>query len=196
MPKQKKDSQFSLNELTRELENSGLMNTYRENAVKLQPSYFFNPWGIHGVLHAKRVLFLSLILAHINKLSLDDVNVLVQASLYHDIGRTGDGVCYEHGRNSFRKMTSQGLVKMVGLEDEGILQFVVENHCIKDAAAIKGISNYRLSNHDRAIHLFKLFKDCDNLDRVRLGDLDVRHLRNQHSPGLVKVAGQLLVELR
>ncbi|MHB8132284.1 MAG: hypothetical protein ACYDEX_25300 [Mobilitalea sp.] len=47
----------------------------------------------------------------------------------------------------------------------------------------------------RSIELLKIFKDCDNLDRVRLGDLDVRYLRNQYSAKLVSVADRLLREI-
>lgn len=39
----------------------------------------------------------------------------------------------------------------------------------------------KLLDYDRTIRLFKIFKDYDNLDRVRLGDLNV-------GPGMVGMA--------
>lgn len=177
------------------LERRGLMDIYRIQSDHLSPAYFLEPFGIHGVLHAKRVLLLSLILSHLNNLRESDVDSLVQASLYHDIGRTHNGTCYEHGIKSYEKMNELGLVKVNG-ESAKILKFVVENHCIQDAVAFENVEDYQFEDQDRALELFKIFKDCDNLDRVRLGDLDVNYLRNEFSPRLVHVAEQLLRDVR
>lgn len=41
-------------------------------------------------------------------------------------------------------------------------------------------------------NLYECFKDCDALDRVRLGDLDVSYLRKEESKERVALAHQLL----
>jgi hypothetical protein len=177
------------------LEELGYMNIYRTKSREIAPSYFIEPWGIHGVRHAKRVLMLSLILSYLNKLNFSDTDILVQASLYHDIGRTHNGVCYEHGYKSYKKMLKIGLVKNDGSESTSILKFIVENHCVQDADALKNAKDYHFTDEGRAIGLLKIFKDSDGLDRVRLGDLNVRYLRNEFSAKLVGVAEQLLKDI-
>ena len=44
---------------------------------------------------------------------------------------------------------------------------------------------------DRALRLAKLFKDSDGLDRVRLGDLKTKFLRNKFTHDLVDFARDL-----
>lgn len=187
--------QASFEKLMAGLEAKGLMQIYRVRSGELQPPYFKDPFGIHGIAHARRVLILSLILACLNNLNGEDMEILILASLYHDIGRTHNGTCFDHGRNSFIKMAGLGLAGTERGEDTEILRYVIENHCIDDREGYRSAGKYHFSDKNRAVELLKLFKDCDNLDRVRLGDLNTGYLRNSYSPGLVKVAGRLLKEI-
>jgi hypothetical protein len=138
---------------------------------------------------------LSLILSYLNKLVFGDIEILAQASLYHDIGRIHNGVCYEHGYKSYRKMQELDLVKADGIENIKILKFIVENHCVQDTDALNNAKDYHFTDETRALRLFQIFKDSDGLDRVRLGDLNVRYLRNEFSAKLVGVAEQLLKDI-
>ncbi|TEB11763.1 hypothetical protein Psfp_03892 [Pelotomaculum sp. FP] len=138
---------------------------------------------------------MSLVLAYFNNLIYENVNILAYASIYHDIGRTDNGVCTEHGRESFKKIKEYRLVK-VNNENEEILKYIVENHCISDSLAFSSLKNYQIENNDRAILLLKILKDSDNLDRVRLGDLDISYLRCNYSNKLVYLANQLLRYIR
>lgn len=184
--------QLNLTNIIANLEKNNLLDLFKINQSKLEPSLFFDPWGIHGLFHAKRVLFLVIVLSDLNNLSSkDDINILVNAALYHDIGRTDNGVCYEHGAKSIKKIEDLKLIQL-SLEDEKILKYIIKNHCINDSVCIRNVEDYKIENRDRAIKLLKIFKDCDNLDRVRLGDLDTNYLRNKYSLKLVKVAQQLL----
>jgi hypothetical protein len=187
--------QIVFDDIVDSLEDRGLMDIYRTNAGGLAPSFFFEPLGIHGIVHAKRVLLLNLILVNYYNLTGNDRDILVQASLYHDIGRTGNQAYCEHGRQSFNKMSRLSLIKVLG-EDADILKYIVENHCIDDTIAIKEAESYEFADKARAIRLLKFFKDCDSLDRVRLGNLDIKYLRNEYSTRLVQVAEQLLREVK
>lgn len=187
--------QAGFDDLMARLEEKGLMEIYRVRSGEILPPYFSDPYGIHGIAHARRVLMLSLILASLNNLSREDMEILILASFYHDIGRTHNGTCFEHGRKSFIKMAGLGLAGAERGEDSEILRYVIENHCVDDREGYQSAGKYHFGNKDRAIGLLKLFKDCDNLDRVRLGDLNTSYLRNRHSPGLVKVAERLLREI-
>lgn len=160
------------------------------------PPLFHNPGGIHGVPHARRVLLLSLMLSHLHNLGPEDVHLLAQAAKYHDIGRTHDNTCLIHGKASYRKMTGMGLIDVQTQDDQVLLRLIVESHCIGDREALAGISTYGVRDPERARTLLTIFKDADGLDRVRLGDLDPRYLRNPFARRLVPVSNDLLKLIR
>lgn len=177
------------------LDSKGYIDTYYNQANDDKfPSYFTNPHSIHGVLHAKRVLLMSLALSHLNNLNKADTDILAKASLYHDIGRTHDGVCYEHGKESIQKALKLGLIDGEINEENEILRYVVVNHCLHDNMA-ESMDKYFIADRERAIKLLKLFKDSDGLDRVRINDLNVKYLRCPVSRDLVPFAKYLLKEI-
>lgn len=190
----KKFEQVNFTDITGVLEEKGFMEIYKRNTGEnsLPPSYFKDPWGVHGVRHARRVLLLNLVLSYFNNLAEREIDLLVMASLYHDIGRVHNGKCQIHGKQSYLKMNDFGLIKVRSGENQGILKFIVENHCVNDKIALSEIKNYQVGDQDRAVKLFNIFKDSDGLDRVRLGDFNTRYLRNPFSPGLVTLANYLL----
>jgi len=178
------------------LQSKGYTDTYCNHAFDNEfSSYFLRPHSIHGVLHAKRVLLLSLALSHLNELNEVDTGILTKASLYHDIGRINDGVCYEHGRNSIKKALELGLIDGEVNEENEILRYIIVNHCLRDNMA-KSMDKYSITDRERAMGLLKLFKDSDGLDRVRIDDLDVKYLRHPVSRELVPLAEYLLKEIR
>ncbi|HPZ43296.1 MAG TPA: hypothetical protein PL078_04750 [Bacillota bacterium] len=178
------------------LQSKGYLATFYDHAFDDKyPSYFFNPNSIHGVLHAKRVLLLSLALSYLNGLNKTDTGILAKASLYHDIGRTHDGVCSEHGRKSFQKAIGLGLIEGEVNENNEVLRYVIVNHCLDDNLA-ESLDGYLIDNRERAVRLLKLFKDSDGLDRVRINDLDAEYLRYPVSRKLVSFAEHLLREIR
>lgn len=180
-------------DLADKLEEIGFMDIYRNQTKKLAPSYFINnPHGIHGIQHAKRVLILSLIFSYLNKLSLSDTEILINAALYHDIGRCHEGVCLEHGILSYKRMEELDLISISGDENTKILKYIVENHCLQDDIAYSNAEGYEFKDQEKAVELLKILKDSDGLDRVRIGDLDVGYLRNEYSARLVTLAQQLL----
>ena len=82
------EKQLDLKDAAALLESAGLMDVYKKNIeMKDFPLCFERPDSIHGVLHAGRVLMLSLILSYYNSLSSDDIEILIKASLYHDKNR-------------------------------------------------------------------------------------------------------------
>jgi len=182
-------------ELLATLQSKGYLDRYFNQAFDDKYlAYFLKPKSIHGVLHAKRVLLLSLALSHLNKLNQADTDIMVKASLYHDIGRTGDGVCYVHGRDSFQKGICAGLFSGDINEENEILRYILVNHCLHDHK-MESLDAYIIADRDRAVRLLRLFKDSDGLDRVRLYDLDVDRLRYPVARELVQFAEYLLDEI-
>ncbi len=187
---------LNIKELLDALQSKGYMQTYYNQAFNDKFSTYFNrPHSIHGVLHAKRVLILSMALSYLQDLNEADTGLLVKASFYHDIGRTHDGLCYEHGINSMHKALALGLIDGERNEENEILRYVVENHCLPDDRA-ESLDKYHIADRERAIYLLKLFKDSDGLDRVRINDLDVKYLRCPVSKDLVAFAEHLLKETK
>lgn len=162
--------------------------TYMKYISSLKDEYFINPGGIHGILHTKRVLILNIILSSLMKLDTEDRDILLTASIYHDIGRSGDGVCYFHGLKSWNKIKKYKLIDIKEDDKTKILKFIIQNHCIDDKNAIDTINTYKILDIEKGVFLFGIFKDADALDRVRLGDLDYSYLRNDISRKLGKIA--------
>lgn len=187
------EQQLDINDVLEVINNNSLLDICNShlNNNKLA-TYFHNPQGIHGISHARRVLLISLVICYYEKLNAEDTDILVKSSLYHDIGRSHDGVCFEHGRKSFEKMIKLGIIKNDKTEYTEILRYVIENHCITDRVAFNNVDNYSILDRKRALVLLKYFKDSDNLDRVRIGDLDVNYLRNPISRQLVSLAYYIL----
>jgi len=156
--------------------------------------FFERPHGIHGVRHARRVLFHTLMISSMCGLDEPDRELLVSAALYHDIGRDNDGLCFRHGKLSVEKMTALNLVP-AGRENGEMLKFVVTYHCIDDSKALAELKVVPEACRERTRRLFNVLKDADGLDRVRIGDLDVKYLRNPESVRLEKLAYELFARI-
>jgi uncharacterized protein len=142
--------------------------------------------------HARRVLFFAELLAALEDLPETERDILATAAVYHDIGRTNDGVDYEHGYASFIKAEQLGLIHMESAEDYRTVKYLIEEHCIRDKDAFALVMNYELLEPERGKRLLKFFKDSDGLDRVRINDLNPAFLRLPVSQELVQTAWELL----
>lgn len=172
-----------------------LAEDYVMEARYIKREYFLNPDSIHGLLHAKRVLLLAFIIGLYEGLDSDDMEVVLTAAKYHDIGRTHDNYDEIHGILSFNKMLQLELVDKE-MDDIHILQFIIENHCVDDERGLENLDNYPIEDKARAIYLYQILKDADGLDRVRLGDMDIKYLRLPISKKLPLVTQQIYQNLK
>ena len=161
---------------------------YEKYQKLILAEYFFDPHGIHGVLHTQRVLKHSILLAGMNNLSSLEKNILYTAVAYHDIGRTCDGIDPAHGLEGWKKAKRLGLIKMQDMSHTAIMRYVITNHSLDDDCIHKHQDG---QCPDTAKLYLQLMKDADALDRVRINDLDERYLRNQYSKSLVHFAQEL-----
>lgn len=157
-------------------------------------AYFDRPQSIHGVRHARRVLFHTLILCEMCSVGEQDKDLLVSAALFHDIGRDNDGLCFKHGKRSAEKMVALDLVP-AERETTEILKYIVTYHCIGDSQAEADLHLISPGSRDRTWRLFSVLKDADGLDRVRIGDLDINFMRNPEAIQLENLAHELLVHI-
>jgi hypothetical protein len=181
----------SVAKLMANLRKVGVVKRFTSYKRKLKPELFHNPTGCHAVGHCTRVLFHVLNLSHVLKLSSDEERILVQAALYHDIGRTHDYEDVSHGFLGYEKMKSLGLGKVDSPQEALMLRYIIEMHCVDDKEAYTNVEGRGIEDEEKALYLLKIFKDADGLDRVRLGDLDTKYLRLPESILFVALAKSL-----
>ena len=154
-----------------------------------QPSLFTHASTLHGQSHVARVMIhaFRLIEASNNE---EEAARLWAAVYLHDLARTHDGICYRHGADAMKKLESltdlRELFVCGGVKDDdyAAIRTAVVNHCVPKELD-------RMHPHWR---LTSLLKDADGLDRVRLGDLDPRYLRNPEARGMIAFAEALFKE--
>lgn len=179
----------------------------------VNPAWFVRPSGvdasrtIHGVGHTSRVLVHATELADELDLPSWEREALACAALWHDIGRTHDGVDYYHGAKSAGKVVALGLHFNAQPKVYETALYAITHHCGDEAHAESAAHrlSYRVPadagevpegiDPDSALRVFRLLKDADALDRVRLGDLDVNYLRHAESRRRVDRAWELLLEI-
>jgi len=185
---------INISELMPQLKKARVIDYYERYSALLRDIYFYKPCGIHGLSHTRRVLLLCLILAWMENLDKKDWDLLSLAAIYHDIGRTNDNFDPQHGRESFNKAESLKLITPE-LKEHEMLRFIIENHCISDHHAALSINEYRVNDPKHLLTLYKIFKDADGLDRIRINDLDVKQLRTSSAPKLLLIARELLEKI-
>ena len=189
------DSPLTLREVMDGPEWSPVVRSYEQySQITGFDSYFERPRSIHGVKHAWRVLFHTLMICELCALPAPDRELLISAALYHDIGRENDGLCYVHGKRSVEKMAALNLAPTDPM-DFATMKFLVTYHCIDDRQAEADLEKVDTAARVRTWRLFGVLKDADGLDRVRINDLNIKYLRNPESLRLAGLARELLAEI-
>ena len=145
---------------------------------------------IHGCGHIERTMLLGAMIAHALGLSMHESRMLLLCCSYHDIGRSNDFYDLEHGRVAAMKLFAPDMKRKLrgySAEDFSIMQAAITLHSRRDTDIDKVALEYRLPDSciGRYHRVAKCLKDSDNLDRVRLHDLDVKHLRHPESIAMV-----------
>jgi len=165
----------------------------------VDPGWFVRPNGhdasrtIHGLRHALRVWVHAMELATAVGMQPWQRDALHYAALWHDIGRTHDGADYYHGAKSAGRVVGLGLHLEPEL-DPLILEttlFMVTHHCGDEGRARQAAD--WLPEPVGGWDAFRVLKDADALDRVRLGrwDLDPSQLRFDASHGRIERAWEM-----
>ena len=160
-----------------------LLDTYKNLNTKI-----LYQSKIHGQGHIERVIFISMLLAFNYKLDKNDTDILRFAASLHDTKRVDDSYDTEHG---YRAALYSIDYAKINENDKNILQAVLATHSRPDKQMDETIEEFFVKDMDRARYLSKLFKDADALDRVRLGDLDEKYLRNDFSHNLIDFSNKL-----
>ena len=183
--------QLSYADIEADLQAAGILALNSAYQQRLKSQYFHRPFGIHGLAHTKRVLLHCLILSFLERISPADTDVLCNAALYHDIGRTNDNYDPQHGRESYKKLLALQLNPYSEVDSSETLRFLMENHCVADHEALDLLPAYQVQDPVHMLELYHVFKDADGLDRIRIMDLDVKQLRTASAPRMLLIARQL-----
>lgn len=173
------------------IQSPDFMAAYKNYDYFILPTLYHRPNGIHGLGHVRRTLLLSLLMADFDKLSARHTRILAYASVYHDIGRTHDGVDDYHGYASYQKVLEQGLLNSQDASEVYLVKELIERHAISDNRAFS-LETINEGMRAEVRFLLRCFKDADGLDRVRLGDLNVDYLRTDVARKMPLVAQNLL----
>ena len=169
--------------------------------IPIDPAWFVRPDGrdasrtIHGVGHTMRVHVHASEIAEALGLAPWECEALHYAAMWHDIGRTNDGVDCYHGAKSAGKVVGLGLHTAIDPVVLSVALFAVTHHSGNETHAERAAA--RSDDPEATLRVFRVLKDADGLDRVRLGtgDLDPSYLRFPVSKTRVDRAWELLREL-
>src|SRR5262245_21509372 len=153
------------------------------------PSLFTHASVIHGQAHVARVMVHAFRLIAATGWT-EDAPRLWACVYLHDLARIHDGLCYRHGGDAMKKFESLPDVRELfargGVQDE--------DYAAIHTAVVHHSLPRELDRQHAYWRLTSLLKDADGLDRVRLGDLNPRYLRNPESKGMVDFAETLFAE--
>lgn len=114
---------------------------------------------------------------------------LMDAAIYHDIGRTNDFIDENHGKESYKIYKKEK-------KENSIVKFLIEQHCINDGISLEILKKEFHEEQDIIGLLYKILKDADALDRTRFGrcedGLNIDYLRFDESRDIVPIAHAML----
>lgn len=191
----KVDTLYGINALEQEVEDiMPIYQFYRKRIAAVYDEYGKGEHPAHDGVHTLRVLFNALLLIRLQKIYLEpeEMMQLCDGILYHDIGRTGDGVDEEHGKKS-----KQIYIKDTA-ENDPVISFLIEYHCVDDGIVRSVLDSLEVEEKDRIWLLYTILKDADALDRVRFGirAIDPKYLRNPMAHKLIPVAYSSVDQLK
>ena len=174
-----------------ELKRSPYFSLLTEAYEKLRTGLLYRS-KYHGTDHIERVMLLGAVIAQQQNFSLREAELLLIGCSYHDIGRIDDSKDDRHGKRS-----ADAIASIPGLElspeELKCIQAAVATHSTKDTRIDSFAGEYGVPDEymDLCRRLCRGLKDADNLDRVRIGDLDIRHLRFAESRRMKPLAEEI-----
>lgn len=169
------------------------LDNIQEN--KLFKSYF------HGLHHSQKTCLFAFLIGKSFNLTNDDLKIVLDAAIYHDIGRQNDVEDNIHGFTTALKMDEER--NSYGEFYKNDLNFtylkaICDMHCLDDSRMQKIFEGYELENpninYEKFELLAKIIKDADALDRQRFkktskAALEEKYLRFDISKQLIDFSG-------
>lgn len=150
------------------------------------PTHFRHLTSLHGQAHVTRVVVHATRL--VEATGQHGLSARLWASVFlHDLARTHDGICHRHGADAAARLREEAGLQ-ARLAEAGLT--AADHPAIEAAVTAHSAPKEVPRDHDHW-PLIALLKDADGLDRVRLGDLDVRYLRHPEAHGMAAFAQEL-----
>ena len=165
---------------------SALMQAYEELDTEL-----LYQSATHGQGHIERTMLFGAMIAQNEGLSEKDTRMVLLCCSYHDIGRIDDHYDLEHGRRSADRIGASAELKAL-FDDCAVAQAAIAAHAVPDAQMDEMKSLYGNTDYERYFLIARCLKDADNLDRVRIFDLEERFLRFESTKKMVPLAEWVL----
>ncbi len=150
---------------------------------------------IHSTAHCERVLLYALLIGAV-ELGDDSraLTILAHASIFHDTRREDEGKDTGHGARAaaFYEEFCKTHQELTFLPEAACLMRWHDRHDERGEEAIRVAFP---DSADAVLHLYKIFKDSDALDRWRLGrwGLNPDYLRTDRALALVDFARKLVM---
>ena len=145
----------------------------------------------HGIGHIERTMLFGALIAKNEKLGPTETRDVLLCCSYHDIGRTDDRYDIGHGRKSAEKIRDGERLRSLFTEPEAAMA-AIHAHSIPDGEAEDAPLIYNVKDLDKSALYTACLKDADNIDRVRIYDLDVSFLRFAGTRAMVPLAWWVL----
>lgn len=166
-----------------------------ENGIDSKKVYQKNVF--HGLHHSEKVMMFTYLLGKKLNLTEEDLKIVVDAAIYHDMGRENDYEDTFHGYVSslrVREVTrNQEFYK--DQEKQKMLEAIIDMHSLEDKFYRRTCENHEIEEqeYERFEKLSKILKDADALDRLRFGrkspaSLKEKYLRFDYSKELISLA--------
>jgi hypothetical protein len=152
----------------------------------LRPEYFDQQSNLHGINHTYRVMYHCLELGEAENL-IAQAKLAFMSAFIHDMARCHDGFCTVHGARAAKDK----LPAFINLfMDSGASEAEV---ALISSAVFNHSLPYEMPETDPAAAVTSLLKDADALDRIRLGEDNLRpeYLRFKQSHSLIAPAKEL-----
>lgn len=156
-------------DILRELSDSEI--SFLKEKIDKIDMYKLYKYEFHGVFHSQKVMLFAYLIGKYQNLSEEDMKILLDAAIYHDVGRDSDFEETTHGYSSTLKYD-----KLFSDDDFykeeinfSLLKAITEVHSVDDSKKWKVFINYDIDDeyYDRYSVLLDILKDADALDRAR-----------------------------
>ena len=166
---------------------------YLINKISSREDLYLNLSAIHGETHANNVSLFSLYIANRKGLNEVDIKTLIEAAIYHDIGRESDHNDKNHGVFGAIKYGTK-VSPPQGVSSNEV-RFLIDAHALTNLNDINVLfDRYEIAIEDRErlYIMATIIRDADALDRTRFrlldptNNLDVSYLVNNESKEIIE----------
>lgn len=194
------NNQLTSSDVMTTLNNFDLSNTFVVYENEIAKEKINSKLKVHGQRHVKNVLLYSTLIGSTVVKDRHDLDLIMLAAKYHDIGRKTDA--YEAHAKAGASIVKEKLKDKCSKEDLAIISTIIEFHEIpRDISNIDEVFNLLAQSNGvaesdlkKAREMAEVLKDADALDRTRFinkARLNPDYLHYDTSKRLIKFASSI-----